>query len=191
MQANSSELITPPQVNSSLAERLRFVLKHFAIEQSELANAMDVKVDRVKSLVLERAKNLRSTELARLRETYGLRPEWLIHGELPMTTPVRRADEPAPPAVQAAASDRDSTVLAREMAGRRYGVRSSADAGLLQEVVEATAAELDRRGLQLQAEQRLRLYWGVFELSLAGREVNRAAISALINMVDPAARVGG
>lgn len=182
MQANSSEVITPPQVNSSLAERIRFVLKHFDLEQSELAEAMGVKLDRVKSLVLERAKNLRSEEVARLRETYGLRSEWLMHGELPMT---------APPATQAATSDRDSTLLAREMQVRPYGVRSLADAGLLQLVVEATAAELDRRGLVLPDDQRLRLYWGVFELSLAGRVVNRAAISAMINMIDPRAQAGG
>lgn len=191
MQANSSEIITPAQAKNSLADRVRWVLRHFGLEQAQLAELMGVKLDRVKSLVLGRAKNLRVEELARLVDGLRLRQAWLVHGELPELEPdVAEPVPSAPPAGHVRGAEVDAAVLAREMAARPYRRPDMTDERLLQEVVSATAAELDARGIQLAAEQRLRLYWGVFELSVERRQVNGAAIKAMVALIQPPGRPG-
>jgi len=171
MQANSSELNTPPQVNSSLAERLRWVLKSFGLQQGELAAAMGVNVDRVKSLVLGRAQHLRHDELLGLRNAYGLEAEWLQTGRPPHVTGSYES-----PALERAVGDADR--LVQGFAGQPFG--GSTDVGLLQDVIRCTAKELDARGLTLSSQARLRLYWAVFESSLPSGAVNVNAIGPML-----------
>lgn len=184
MQANFSEVNSPPQVDSSLAERIRWVLQHHGLQQLDLAAAMGVNLDRVKSLVLGRARNLRHDELAKLESTYGLAREWLVGGVLPAIHP------PAARPLQARvprADKADVAVLARDHALKPYG-GPVADVDLLQRAVALTSAELEARGLTLPHDRRLALYWAVFESSVAGGAVNEAAIGPLVNL---AAATGG
>lgn len=162
MQAKSSEVNSPQQANS-LAHRIRWVLTHFRLEQNELAEVMGVKVDRVKTLVLGRAKNLRREELARLISRLQLREDWLVDG---VGEPlVNGGGSAAPGAAEALASYR----------GRQPG-----DSELLVECVRATEAVLAERGLQMNQQRKLRLYWAVFELSLPAGKVNRSALEPLL-----------
>jgi len=186
MQANSSEINSPPQANSSLADRLRWVLTHFHIQQSELAVDMGVNVDRVKSLVLGRARKIRADELLRLSAARSVSTEWLANGKLPALLDRSQARPAATaPAGAVGRADLDAAVLVRDVAPTAYAGRDiskSGDSALLLEVVERTAAELDASGVQLSPERRLRLYWAVFELSLPNRQVNTAALGPLINL---------
>ena len=70
-----------PRSDMSLAERIRWVLQHFGLQQPALALSMGVNHDRVKSLVLGRALKLRHDELVRLQATYGLSWDWLTAGD--------------------------------------------------------------------------------------------------------------
>jgi hypothetical protein len=158
------------------------VLANHGLEQRQLAEVMGVKVDRVKSLVLERATKLRAEELDRLVAAYGLPRAWLVDGSEPA---------PAGYTVQAARpADRQSPLLGQSHATaepppRPYHPSTSAtDAQLLQQVVDATAAALTARGLQLPPQRRLRLYWAVFEFSLADGRVNLEAIPRLIQLAE-------
>ena len=76
----SSEPTSQLAQRGEVAERIRWVLRHFGLQQQELAIAMGVKHDRVKSLVLGRALKLRHDELVRLQATYGLSRDWLAAG---------------------------------------------------------------------------------------------------------------
>lgn len=184
MQANYSEETSSPQVNSSLAERIRWVLQHLGLQQLDLAEAMGVNLDRVKSLVLGRARNLRHDELARLERSYGLARDWLVGGVLPPIGPP--AVKPMPARVNQE-ERRDAAVLARDFARKPYGGQL-ADADLLQQAVAMTSTALAARGLKLPHDRRLALYWAVFESSVAAGVVNEAAIGPLVNL---AAGAGG
>lgn len=176
MQANFSELNAPPQATSTLAERIRWVLKKFGLQQEQLAQLMGVNLDRVKSLVLGRAAKLRLAEVHALGANLGLVREWLEAGVLPA---VRHAvvAEHAPAADVA----RDVELLARDAAARPYG-GAVADPALLQQAVALTAAEIDARGLVLSPQKRLELYWAVFVASAPAGMVNRAAIGPIVSL---------
>lgn len=141
---------------------------------------MGVKVDRVKSLVLGRARKLRAEEIERLQAAYGLAREWLVSGNGSALARHANAQPTAavpPPGAQAHEAGR----------GRPYLPPTSAtDALLLQQVVDATSAALTARGIRLSPQRRLRLYWAVFELSIAGGEVNHAAIAPLLALAESA-----
>lgn len=182
MQANSSEVKRTPQGENSLAARIRWVLGHHGLQQRQLAEVLGVKVDRVKSLVLERASKLRAEELDRLVAAYGLPRAWLVDGSDPapvgyMAPPAWSADRPPPLLGQ--------PHMTAEPPPRPYHPSTSAtDAQLLQQVVDATAAALTARGLRLPPQRRLRLYWAVFEFSLADGRVNLEAIPPLIQLAE-------
>lgn len=188
MQAKSSELKETDQANNSLADRVRWVLHHHGLQQQELAGVMGVKVDRVKSLVLGRARKLRSEELERLQAAYGLDREWLVSGRGVVPPGFDREEARAPPPLQSQPVEEEVVrfKLAREpMRARPYLPPTSAtDAVLLQRVVDATSAAINARGVQLTAERRLRLYWAVFELSIQGGVVNHAAIPPLLALAE-------
>lgn len=61
----------------------------------------------------------------------------------------------------------------------------SPDLALLRECVGAIEAALDARGIRLVAENRTRLYWGVYELSLPGGKLNPAVVEPLLNVLSP------
>jgi len=174
-------------VKTSLADRIRWVLAHFGLQQQQLAEAMGVKLDRVKTLVLGRAKKLRQDELVQLQANYGLSRDWLVSEQgQPLPGVAYRPGPAGPaPAPHAGAPPGDMALLATESARGKYRpVPTPGDAQLLQRVVDATAAALGARGLVLPPERRLRLYWAVFELSLPAGEVNLAAIGPLLTLAE-------
>lgn len=191
MQAKSSEVSSPEQANS-LASRIRWLLDHFRLQQKELALVMDVDVDRVKSLVLGRARTLRREEIDRLVTGLGVMEEWLVDGRgteftlASETREVRKADSVVVSALRAIdKARRESTFSSLTEPGQLAESKPSpvqSDAMLLVECVKATETELRLRGRPLDKAKRLRVYWAVFELSLQGGTVNRAAIGPLLDL---------
>lgn len=196
MQAKSSEQNSPQQANS-LAERVRWLLDHFRLQQKELAQVMGVDVDRVKSLVLGRAKTLRPAEVARLALGLGVIRDWLEHGTLPALRPGQGAGQVADPsqgsgafllaamrAIEAGERPAGGGALAVGEEVATYGLPpvGEDDSRLLIECVRAAEAELAARGRRLDEAKRLRLYWAIFELSLREGRVNRAAITPLVDL---------
>ncbi|GCL64328.1 helix-turn-helix domain-containing protein [Pseudaquabacterium pictum] len=181
MQANSSELKRSLQGENSLATRIRWLLAQHGLQQKQLAEVMGVGVDRVKTLVLGRAVRLRAEEISRLEAAYGLPRAWLVDG----TGPPPPGYVPPPPDGDGPKASGPTALLAAEDPPRWQAPPNSAtDAQLLQQVVDATAAALAARGLQLPPHRRLRLYWGVYELSIDAGQVNRRAISTLIQAIE-------
>lgn len=186
MQAKSSELISPQQVDISLAKRIRWLLDHFRLQQKDLAQLMGVDVDRVKSLVLNRAKALRRDEIDRLVAGLGVRESWLVDNA---GAPLREGSE-----VNLAAAGTGGFLLAAmkavdaHRAGHvaqepaAYDLALPPNAALLVQCVRAVEAELQARGRKLESAKLLRLYWAVFELSMQGGRVNPASIGPLIEL---------
>lgn len=67
-----------------ISSLLKNVMRHFGLRQAELADAMGVSIDRVKSLTSGKAKNLRREEGEALIKKLHIRGDWLATGEGPM-----------------------------------------------------------------------------------------------------------
>lgn len=66
--------------NSPLREIVKQVMTHFDLEQSELAEVMDVPIDRVKSLSAGRVKKFAPSETQALVRKLGISANWLATG---------------------------------------------------------------------------------------------------------------
>ena len=59
-------------------------MKAHGLQQTQLAEVLEVSLDRVKSLTSGKAKNLKLEEIERLVGKLGVRAQWLVTGEGPM-----------------------------------------------------------------------------------------------------------
>lgn len=67
--------------------------------------------------------------------------------------------------------------------GGRGALAPPMNASLFAACMTAVDAELQARGLALEAERRVRLYWGVYEMSLPQGSLNQAVVVPLVNAV--------
>ena len=154
------------------------------MEHKELAEVMGCNTDRVKSLVLGRAKTLRRHEIEALKTSLSASEDWLVDG---IGEPPRRPPMPRRTLTRRPGTIFDAVEMERERLGAvvrlmPIGNALGSDAVLLIECVHAAEAALKVRGLDLPAGKRLRLYWAVFELSLAGGALNAGAVAPLIDL---------
>lgn len=134
---------------------------------------MGVKLDRVKSLALGKVKEIHRLEVKALEEKLGVNPRWITDGDLPMWLRDKPLYVPAPP----------SAPLTAEEAFSGYG--GPLDMELMTEVMKVVEAGLERRGVTLSAERRVRLYRGLYEFSLPLGHVNMRAVEPILDVVAP------
>lgn len=72
------------QGESVISSLLKLVMKEFGLQQTGLAEAMGVSLDRVKSLTSGKVKNLKREESEALIKKLHIRGDWLATGEGPM-----------------------------------------------------------------------------------------------------------
>ncbi|MFG6462271.1 hypothetical protein ACG04Q_11885 [Roseateles sp. DXS20W] len=167
------------------------MLTTFRLQQKELAQLMGVDVDRVKSLVLSRAKSLRREEVNNLLHTLPIQRAWLEDGvgeamtgeayELRLGDGKVIASEPD---AATYASPQRERVASQDvpLPPMSPGMKRASDATLLLRCVQATENELRQRRLELEHSRVMRLYWAVFEMSRQAGQVNVAAIGPLIEL---------
>lgn len=146
--------------------------RRFDATYKHLGEVMGVDEDRVKTLALGRAKNLRRQEVAGLQRVYGLRSDWLDLGRgEPIDKAPRLAIEWPPPRALHAAEPMPAD-----------GPVAPLDVNLYSRVVESVLAEMERQKVQLGEGPRSRLYHAVYEMSLMQFEVNARAIELLVRL---------
>lgn len=138
---------------------------------------MGVKLDRVKSLALGKVKEIHRLEVKALEEKLQVNPRWIRDGEPPMLLPAwpRHVNPPPPLSVSEAFT----------------GYGGPLDMDLMHEVMKVVEAGLERRGVTLEAERRVRLYRGLYEFSLPLGRVNMAAADPILDVVVSSIKEGG